>query len=216
VANYNTVVMESSSIIVNVPGSDNGNAASAAGNYGPGTYEFYVEDANGEFSEVQTITLTVVPCEIPPVTNPATTVGLTSCVTEEGSVLFNWDEGLLPVTIYYQQVDFVDLGYNEVVVNTDSYTLTELSPAQYQYYIEDSNGYATSVDNFTILQPPAINIRIRTASALATAMKSTGEYQSGDIYNGDSVSTYNTALFDIGNESAIPGLQFYLKGCILA
>jgi hypothetical protein len=193
--------MESSPITVTVFGSNNGNDASVAGNYGPGTYEFYVEDANGEFSEVQTITLTEVPCVASPITNPETTVGLTSCETGQGSVVFNWDEGELPVTIYYQQVDFVtDLGYNEVVVNNDSYTLTPLSPAQYEYYIQDSNGNATPVNYFTILQPPAINIRIRTASALKTAMGN-DEYQNGNQYNNNPTGgVYNTALFDFGNE----------------
>lgn len=201
VASYNTVVMSNSTTTITVPGSPNGTAASTAGNFGAGTYEFYIEDANGEVSDVQTVTLTEVPCETPPINNTSATVGFTDCTTGQGSVTFSWEDGALPVVITTQLLG-PPSPLVPTTVNTNPYTLN-LSPGVYQYFITDSNGNTSPIAFTTLIipPPPAINIRIRTASALATAMDTNGEYQTG---NPDyAVSYFNNTLFDVGNEAIL-------------
>jgi len=198
VNNWNTITMNNSSQTVTVYGLPNpGVPSSEAGNYGAGTYEFYVEDANGDLSNIVTSTLTPIPCQAPAVSNPNVGNISTNCTTGVGSAQISWSNGEPPITIYYKEVDYEV--WSSVAVNSSPYTLTNLNSADYEYYLVDSNGNLTSTNSFTVLPPAAVNIRIRTASALATALEQFGQYQSGN--NSYDTGVYNNTLFDVGQET---------------
>jgi hypothetical protein len=197
---YNTVVMFTNTTTVTVQGSFDGTNAE---NFGAGTYEFYIEDNNGESSIVVFSTLNSVPCPNP-IKDADFNVNLTECGTELGSVSISWAEGLFPVTLFWAPEDFAINDTWDEILLSDVYTydLLDLNPGTYQFYLQDSFNIETPPLSFTIPLPPAVNIRIRTASALATAMLPNGEYQTGvlDVNELGPERYYNTSLFDIGRE----------------
>ncbi|MGG8495164.1 hypothetical protein ACQY1Q_02000 [Tenacibaculum sp. TC6] len=118
-----------------------------------GTYQITVKDKYNE--EIKTVSL----IQPPVLSTPTATVTNVSCNGgKNGTVTISITGGTSPYVLTLEGSEVLDETTGKPEEFNTSISVSDLEAKTYTYIVKDKNGCQTSLENFTITQPPALNV----------------------------------------------------------